>query len=378
MLDNSTYKLLRELHELLENGVITQEEFAFKKKELLEKANTPVSMPVEDDSGQEQLSGTESQFNFAKWLGKNKWWVVAAIFSIAGLYTGWYFFIRHDPEKDAKNAAAAYCDCTEKNYERLAKNDEQFLKTFNGGNYYSSKQQARDKWYEIQNNGNAQSQDCFSNAEKTKSELRLRHRGKSGDIFDDAYNAETNNYKAKYYDRYNQLESSIYSKINAIKNPTPDAERIKSDLVGQRTQFWTFNYLSEIINANITNTTENSGRLELAVLLKLQSESNGAHDAEVIMVYLQDGENWTFNSVKMNYITYEYNISESNWTIFSRLSNYRFIYPSGLKLIWKICENCAEIYTGPDSEVNSIPGSTYYYVRSRNGTSLLSIKYLAN
>lgn len=374
---DETYVLLQELHQLLKEGIVTQEEFAFKKQELLAKENNeqPVAADKLPDITEAQPVGANN-FDFGEWMGRNKWWLIAAIVCCGGLYTGWYFFIRHDPEKDAKTAAAQYCDCREKNYEQMAKNDEQFIKSFNGS-YYSSKQQARAKWSEIQNDANAQWQDCFSKFEIVKNRLRLRHRGKNGDIFDATYNAETENYKAKYQDKYNKLETDIYNLINTIKNPTPDADRIKSDLIGQRTQFWTFNYLSEISSVIIHNTIENGSRLELTAQLKLQSESTGEHDADVILVYYQDGENWTFNSVKMNSITYEYLAPVDYWKSITKLENVRTNIDYQNHKIWvRFPCNGEEIMQGPDVEFDG-RGCSYGVnreIKSRESTPV-TIKY---
>ncbi|OJU26291.1 MAG: hypothetical protein BGN92_13510 [Sphingobacteriales bacterium 41-5] len=377
MLDDSTYKLLRELHELLENGVITNDEFAFKKRELLEKANAQAPIPGKDNVVQEQHAVVENQFDFGSWLGKNKWWVVGAFFSLAGLYAGWYSFIRHDPGKDAKAAAALYCNCVEKNYEMLVKVDEDFIKSFSNYNF-TTKQLARKKWNELQQSANSQWQQCIEKVEAKKKELARRNKGKNAVEFDAIYNAETNNYRATKIDQYNTLESNIQASISAIKNPTPDTEKIKSDLIGQRTQFWTFNYLSEISGATIRNTTENAGRLELEVMLKLNSESSGEHDAEVIMVYFQDGEDWTFNSVKMNSISYINIAPVDTWQRVILLPNTKHNTDYLGNKIWiKLpCQNDEEIAQGPDMSFDG-RRCTYFYIRSREASPVqIKIKYM--
>ena len=65
-----------------------------------------------------------------EWFNKNKTIVLSIASAIVVLYGVYYFFLRHDPVKDAKTVAARYCDCSIKYNDAMIKVNEEFIKSF--------------------------------------------------------------------------------------------------------------------------------------------------------------------------------------------------------------------------------------------------------
>jgi len=89
-MEKNVYQVLQDWHELLKSGVITEEEFAAKKNELLggEKKEKKLSPQEEDiriltQEEQAQIDvGYDALFNNKTWFQKNKGWVIGVSIAI--------------------------------------------------------------------------------------------------------------------------------------------------------------------------------------------------------------------------------------------------------------------------------------------------------
>lgn len=359
-------KILKEWYKLLQDGSITEEDFAKKKAELLqEREQTIKKIKINTDQLSDNLLKVKS--SIVGWLKKYRIVLILILFLLAGLYAVYFFFLRNDPVKDAKRVMTTYCDCMDKQYESLINVNTVFGDSLFSYNF-TTRQQARVKWGELKSAIFSQSQSCFENVETRRSNLRNKYTGLELYNFDLTY-SQIASYKSKYYDKNQSLEAEISNKINAIKIPIPSIEKIKSDLIGVQTEFWEFTYLSNILSATIIDTIESSDRVELTIQLTLQGESIENYNAEIIVAYQLYYENWAYRSAKMNYITYEYTAPVGNWQPIYNLENATktTVNYNGNK-IWVLlpCTN-EEFMQGPDVAFDGryCSGNVMKYIKSR-------------
>lgn len=265
-------------------------------------------------------------FDIGEWFKKNNKKVIGAVATIAVLCVGYYFFLRNDPEKDGKKAAIAYCDCTEKYNGEMIKAGEGFLISFSGDGY-KKRQDARNKLQELQNPLNSAYNECNNKAQNNYNELRKRHFTNEEQLkkFDFAYSSQQGLCNSSNSSKLASMYSQIENKIKTIKDPEPDIEKIKTDLIGQKIPGWNFAYLNEYQSADIINTTRGSDRIEYKIKFHLRDgATNSEHDCEVITVYLQGDQGWYFNNVRMLYITYTNAVQVGTWRSVTPLQNCNY------------------------------------------------------
>jgi hypothetical protein len=303
----------------------------------------------------------------AEWIKRNKKAVSIAAASIVILYIGYYFIIRNDPGKDAKKAAAASCDCTKRYNDGMISVYEEYIKSF--GTYgFNKRQDARNKLQEMQNPIIAASNKWNNEARQKYNELRNKYVSKYESLneFDLVYSTESGNYTPDSQSKMSSLYSDIENKIRSIKDPEPDIEKIKSDLIGKQIPGWNFSYLSEYKSAEIENVTRGNDRNEYKMKLHLKDETkNTEHDCGLMIVYLQGEQGWFFADFKMLFITYTYLVSNNEWTSISLLPNCQMSVSDDQKLSWKTYIWSSEIKTGPDARNVVLPNSNIYSVKSR-------------
>ncbi|MGD0590120.1 MAG: hypothetical protein ABSA44_04900 [Bacteroidota bacterium] len=262
----------------------------------------------------------------SEWFNKNKKVVIIVVASVGVLYGAYYFFLKNDPVNDAKNAASAFCDCSTRHNEAIIKVDEEFVKSFDTYGF-KKRQEARNKLQELQYSVNAENSTSYNTAQQNYNDLRKRYIAEQELLgkFDFAYSALSGTCNPSNQIKLTSICSKIENKINSIKDPEPDIEKIKSDLIGQQIPGWRFAYLNEYKSAEITNTTRGNDRVEYQIKFHLiDNSSNSEHDCEVITVYLQGGQGWYFNNIKMVYITYTNTAPLNNWYKIEPLQNCRY------------------------------------------------------
>lgn len=303
--------------------------------------------------------------------------IIFLIFIPIILYVLYYVYLKPNPEKDGRKAAEQQCNCDVTYYQETVKANEKYLNNFSSF-AFKTKDEARQKLGEYEQPSFKTHMDCLDAAKRFHDSLRNKY---SNDFqfgkFDNAFTLQQ--CMNPYRTRWDETNTECENKINTIKNPLPDIERIKSDLIGKQTQFWNFSYLSDFIYASIVNNTEVNGRLEIKLLFTLLDQTNGNHDSEVIVVYIQSGESWIFESVRMNYITYSYAAPVGYWKEIAMLPNTHESVDYLNHKIWinLPCSNL-EIMQGPDVQFDG-RRCTKYYIKSReNRDAQIKITYTPN
>lgn len=159
--------------------------------------------------------------------------------------------------------------------------------------------------------------------------------------------------------------------IKDIKYDMPDIERIKSDLIGQQIPGWRFAYLNEYESSEILNTAKGYERIEYLVKFKLKDQtSQKEYNCEIIAAYSLGQYGYYLNNVKMNYITFDYEIPVDNWVTITPLANCSWNAENSVKLFWKTYGWGNELKSGPDVPKLTLPSSDSYLLRSRENHSV--------
>ena len=163
-----------------------------------------------------------NNFDIGEWFSKNNK-IVISIVGIAIIVFGvYYFFIKHDPVKDAKNATSAFCDCSTKYNDAMIKANEEFIKSFDSYNF-KKRQEARNKLQELQNAVNSENSNCNSVAQQKYSEKRNRYLADKEllEKFDFAFIAQSGSCNPANQGKHSTLSVEVENKISSIKDPPP-------------------------------------------------------------------------------------------------------------------------------------------------------------
>lgn len=297
---NETISQLEKLGKLKEQNLITEEEFLNQKSILLNSQKVDF---VQKLSSVDYISYLDRA---GIWFNKNKKSIFAIGSGIMLLLLIYIFFIKNNPDKDGKNSAMNYCDCSDQYNKDLNKAKEDFIKSFDSYNLKNRKE-ARDRLNEILVPINNVFAECNKKA-KTKYEyLRARYNKDNSSLkkFDNSYSEYKSNYKLTEPTDL-AINSKVNIKINTIKEKEPDSEKIKKDLLGKKMSGWSFDYLSEFKKFEILSTINNNDKLEYRIKLELLDEKkNTYHKAEIIVKYLMSDDGWILNSISQNYFTNE-------------------------------------------------------------------------
>ena len=302
------------------------------------------------------------------------------ILLVAGLgYAGYYFFIRHDPIKDAKKAADAYCDCTVKYYDALIKTNEGFIKSFDSYNF-KKRQDARNKLHELQNAVTTSYTTCNSNALVNYNELRNRFVTTQEEIrkFDFAYSAQQGICSLSNQSKLTSLNSETENKISTIVDPEPDVLKIETDLIGKQIQGWNFDVLSEFNQTAITNTFRGTDRIEYTITTSLVGyRTSDVHEAQLIVTYNQGFDGWYFGDVKEVYITFEYNAPVNQWQEVTPLSNCTYTINHNDEQYWVQDGSYGSKYKagGTDGETFYLRSSQIYLMSRETHPLKIVFKY---
>ncbi len=232
-------------------------------------------------------------------------------------------FLKANPVKDAKKAAMAYCNCAEKYNEELIKTDQDFINSFSSNNF-KNRQTARIKLMQSLTPANTANSECLAKARINYTRLRNSYINNVEKIteFDVDYSAEYGVCIQNNQNKLTSVYSEVEKKIFTIKDPEPDIEKIKSDLIGKKMPGWNFDALSEFNKADIIKTTHGKDRIEYAINLHLVGlRLQEPHDAEIIVSYNQGEEGWNFGDVKEVFYTYTNTAPVNSWIIVTPQQN---------------------------------------------------------
>jgi hypothetical protein len=349
----------------------------------------PSNLPNDNNPTQPETFGNTSQqssnFDIGEWFGKNIKIIIGVLSICAVLWVAWYLILKPNPVKDAKNAAAAYCDCSTKYIDAIIAADEEFIKSFN--NYsFNKRQEARNKLQELQNKVISEFANCNNFANQKYNEKRNKFIANKELLkkFDFAYSAQSSSCKPSNQSKLTPLYSDIEAKIVSIKDPLPDIEKIKTDLLGHKIFMWNFEALSEFNQATIQNVNENSNYAEFNIKLHLVGYLNpetDIHDAEMLVSYRQSNEGWTLSDIKPIYYTQNYIAPSNGWATinFSSLPRINYTISHNGQKFW-IKDNYygTKYKGGPDGDQYHLSSSEIYIMSREIKPITLTFKFTPN
>jgi hypothetical protein len=327
-----------------------------------------------------ELSNNKANnFEIGKWLIKNKWALIIATTALVVLFCVYYFFIRHDPVKDAEISAIAYCDCSIKSNDVKIKVNEEFIKSFDTYDF-KKRQEARSKLQKLQDLEISRNPNCYGAAHEKYNKKRNRYVADKGllEKFDFAYNTKSATCNPSNQSKLSILIEQIENNIATIKDPEPNIDKIKTDLIGQEIPGWRFDYLNEFRSSEILNTTKGSDRIEFQLKFTLIDIKSGEHECEILAVYLLGYEDWYLDEVRMMYITYTNTAPVNRWNEVRPLTNCRYsIIDQGYKY-WAKDGHYGKTYEGgPGASFNLT--SSIILISSRESQPVdLIFKYFPN
>lgn len=262
--------------------------------------------PQSDVNGSiENVYQQTSNFDIGKWFGKNIK-VVIGVFSICVVLFGvYYFFLKPNPIRDAKNLAAASCDCSTKYNDALIKVDKEFFKDFDDYGF-KKREEARTKLQKLKNSAKSKyskcddevSQDILTKITQYNTDKKLL------DKFNSALKEQSQLCNPLNQSQLVSLNSEVENKILSIKDPLPNIKKIESDLLGHRIYdpnrylWWDFDYLEEIKKFRIIHSFSNNNYAEFRIDLDLVGYNSGTkYKAEILVKYILNGNGWKFQNV---------------------------------------------------------------------------------
>jgi hypothetical protein len=288
-----------------------------------------------------------------KIIAKNKM-VIIIVSALAVCGIALWFIFKADPESDAKKAAVAYCNCSEKYSDGMVKADEDFMNSFNSNNF-KKRQEAKNKLQELQNAVAAISVDCNGKALSNYTEKRNKYLTDANQLkkFDLAYGSLLGTCNPGNQSKLASMNAEIESKISTIKDPEPDIEKIKSDLIGKKIPGWNFDALSEIDQAKISNVAHGSDRVEYTIDLHLIGfRLKEPHDAEIFVTYSQEEDGWQFGQVKEIFYTYTNTAPVNNWLAVTPLQNCTYKIIDNGQQYWVQDGSYGQKYKGGGSDAD--------------------------
>lgn len=290
--------------------------------------------------------------------------IITFVIIFVGIILGsiYYFFIRHDPGRDAKKAALGYCECLTKYDIRLKDECSKFLTKFDSFQF-ASRQEARTQLQNVVNNADLVRSNCQNEIGIINAGLQNRY------LANAELNLEFNNIYSNYVKNCNSNTgrlppeySLIEQKILTIVDPEPDIEKIKNDLIGQSIPGWKFEYLNEFISAEILNTTRGENRVEYQCKFDLAGSRSDKHECEVLITYSDDDSGWNFTEVRMDYITYTNQAVQNEWRRVQPLPGCSYQILNGGNRFWVQDGVYGTKYKGggDDSELYHLTSSEIY------------------
>jgi hypothetical protein len=283
------------------------------------------------------------------------------------------FFLKADPERDGKRAAASYCDCTVGDNDAVIRMAEEFIKNFPSSKF-ARRADASAKFDEMRASLSRASTECRIKADSQLNELRHRYATDQERLteFNFALTAQQGACFPENGPRTDAVGVEAQNLINSIKDPEPDLDQIKADLIGKQIPAWKFEFLNEIKGGKIQDVARAANRIEYRVLFNLhKATTNSDHDAEVMVAYSLEPQGWAFNSVRELWFTWDNLIASERWTTITPLQNHSFNISDDKKLLWKTSDFGREIRSGPDAPGVQLPGSSRYLIRSREGMPVI-------
>jgi hypothetical protein len=306
-----------------ENQYVDEYEFCLKDGSTLVFVSNQNSLPANQSRNSSNSKVTESLTNLFElvknnggltayeWLRTNKKIAAGIGFSFIVLFSA-YLFLKPNPQSDGQKIGASYCRCSEIYNDAVIRANIEFSNYF-AANKFPARQDARNKLNDIQSIANKENDECQNKSAELYDNLRNKYQNNPQSLqdFDSGYglfNCELTN-----ENELTAASNDVEEKILSIKDPIPDITRIKTDLIGHSTNWWNFDALSEFQNSEILTTNTTEERVEYKIKFHLKG-STSEHDAEYLVSYSKEEDDWYFDSVKTIYFTYTNTAKVNEWT----------------------------------------------------------------
>jgi hypothetical protein len=144
--------------------------------------------------------------------------LVSCSFIFIGLIA-WFFFIKTNPNRDAKKVLAAFCTCTESGNEDFIKINDNFLKNFNTYNF-KNQAEAWSKLSALKKGALAKAAECQNTASNLYTELRVKYLSNVAELqeFDSICNGENNSCNPSNSSKLVDQAKEIEEKMNQLKS----------------------------------------------------------------------------------------------------------------------------------------------------------------
>ncbi|NOT50440.1 MAG: hypothetical protein HOP10_04090 [Chitinophagaceae bacterium] len=318
-------------------------------------------------------------FDWGAFYKKNKRTIITGSILLVCGVAAW-ILLKPNPERDGRKAAKAECNCKADHDKAITKAYEDFISGFDSA-HFKSRSEARAKLQETMTGLETANIQCSTTAKEKFEKLGKKFRKD---------NKKAAKFYAAYYKSINScvigtdraaLSNKLEEKIRTIKEPEPDIEKIKLDLINQSIPGWTFSYLSEIKEASVANTTRIDDRIEYTVDLKLESYStNEQHDAQVIIAYNQGDDGWYMSNMNEVFITYNNMAPVGEWKTITPLSGCSYTIIDGGNKYWVQDGSYGTKYKGggDDGETFQLSGSQIYIASREDKPVNIIFKYTPN
>ena len=262
--------------------------------------------------------------------------ILLGIFVLGGaLFSGYWFFFRHDPTSDAKTVVRMLCDCNTASSERRLRRYKEFVASFDK---YQFKRQSegREKLQFIFMSDDTL-QDCLLREKNVWQTLRTNYISdpEKQKQFDLVFAQLSNTCGDPYNLQYTEVEKEAEKKFATLKDPEPAETQIKNNLIGRKTLGWNFDFLSEFKEFHIDSVSRNGNRLEYEIRLLLQDGRNNLYQREkVIVTYEKEEKGWYLLDVKALTISYVYRAMVNQWQRVGLLRNCTFTIDGHGQRFW--------------------------------------------
>ena len=312
--------------------------------------------------------------------------IVVAIGVFLVIFLSLYFiFIKDYPKKEGRELASELCNCYENYNKEISKTYNDFIDSFDSSKF-KKRSEARKKLSDLTNPIENSKYNSIDNINKKYERIRIKYSQNNKNLskFETSYRENQNNCSNTGISEIQNLYSTIEKKIGTIKDPLPDIEKIKTDLLGHKILTWNCDALSEFKEASIIKLNEGSNFAEFHIKLHLvgyRNPTTDIHDADVLVIYIQSNEGWYFNDIKPIYYTQNYIAPSNSWATisFRNLPNVSYtIIHNGQKFWIKESYYGTKYKGGPDGDPYHLSSNEIYIMSRESGPVTLTFKFTPN
>jgi len=301
--------------------------------------------------------------------------LIISLISIA-FFSYWIYikYFKDYPKKDAEQLVIEYCKCNDDYLNEISSKYENFIVHFDTLRY-KGRQDARNEIFNLINPLNIKKDNCLQSISVKQEAIRQKYLTNLKDlaVFDMKFDQQKLNCIVDE-NKINNYLSQTEEKILLIKEPEPNIEIIKNDLIGKSVLGWKFEMLSEFKNGKILNTLKSSNRIEYEILFKLEDTTE--HDCKVFVSYLLNDFGWYFDNVKLDYITYINKALVNEWSVVYPLQNSTFeIIHNGNRYYIQDGYYGTRYKGGPDGENINLKNNQLYIMSREEYPIELILKY---